>query len=58
MEKLFRENKISPLLKTPEKDFPAALLHKPPAGVEEGAGVEQAGVDEDWQPVVAGQGKI
>ena len=37
---------------------PATLLHQPPAGVEEGAGVEEAIVDKDRQPVVAGRGKI
>ena len=30
----------------PAPSTPAALLHLPPAGVEEGAGVEEAGVEE------------
>ena len=37
---------------------PAALLPLPPAGVEEGVGVEEAGVDELRQPVAAGQGRF
>ena len=41
----------------------AALLHLPPAGVEEGAGVEEAGVEEAGvdkvrQPVAAGRGRF
>ena len=37
---------------------PAALLHLPPAGEEEGAGVEEAGVDEVRQPVAAGRSRF
>ena len=35
----------------PASSTPAALLHLPPAGVKEGAGVDEVG-----QPVVAGIG--
>ena len=36
----------------------AALLHLPPAGVEVGAIVEEASVDEVRQSVAAGQGRF
>ena len=47
-----------PASSTPASSTPAALLHLPPAGVEEGAGVEEAVVDEVRQPVAAGRGRF
>ena len=42
----------------PASSTPAALLHLPPAGVEEGAVIEEAGVDKVRQPVAAGRGRF
>ena len=47
-----------PASSRPASSTPAALLHLPPAGVKEGAGVEEAGVDKVRQPVAARQGRF
>ena len=44
--------------RTKRSSTPAALLHLPPASVKEGAGVEEAGVDEVRQLVAAGRGRF